>query len=168
MGARSGPVVVIAGPTASGKSALAIALAQAIDGEVVNADSMQIYRGMDIGTAKVPASERVVRHFGIDIVDPGEPYSAALFQRYARDAFDKIAGAGKARVLSGGTGFYIRAAVDDYDFVDGEQTDNPVRERLNRMVDEAGREAVWRMLRERDPGRELRRDAAPRGRAGPV
>lgn len=145
------PIVVVVGPTASGKSTLAISLAQSIDGEIVSADSMQVYRGLDIGTAKVPPHERMVRHFGIDVVDPDEPFSAALFQELARNAFDEIARAGKTRILSGGTGFYVRAAIDDYGFVAGEQRDNPVRERYGALVSVQGREAVWRMLDERDP-----------------
>lgn len=151
MEGRQDPVVVIVGPTASGKSSLAIALAQAVDGEIVSADSMQIYRGMDIGTAKVPPEERVVRHFGIDVVDPGEPFSAALYQDLARNAFDEIARAGKTAILSGGTGFYIRAAIDSYEFVSGEQVDNPVRDRINALAEREGKEALWRLLAERDP-----------------
>lgn len=144
-------IIVIVGPTASGKSSLAIALAQRLDGEIVSADSMQVYRGLDIGTAKVPGAERMVRHYGIDVADLAEPFSAALFQELARDAFDEIARAGKVRILSGGTGFYIRAAIDAYDFVAGEQAGNPVRERYNALAQASGSEAVWRRLQERDP-----------------
>ena len=79
------PAVCVVGPTASGKTDLAQALALELGGEVISADSMQIYRGMDIGTGKLPASERLVPHHGFDLVDPGEPFSAALFQNYARD-----------------------------------------------------------------------------------
>ena len=78
------PAVCVVGPTASGKTDLAQALALELGGEVISADSMQIYRGMDIGTGKLPASERLVPHHGFDLVDPGEPFSAALFQNYAR------------------------------------------------------------------------------------
>ena len=84
------PVVCVVGPTASGKSALAQLIALELDGEIVSADSMQIYRGMDIGTGKVPESQRVVNHYGLDLADPGEPWSAALFQEYARRCFDEI------------------------------------------------------------------------------
>ena len=84
------PAVCVVGPTASGKTDLAQALALELDGEVISADSMQIYRGMDIGTGKLPASERLVPHHGFDLVDPGEPFSAALFQNYARDRFRAI------------------------------------------------------------------------------
>ena len=106
------PVVCIVGPTASGKSALAQAVALALDGEVVSADSMQVYRGMDIGTGKLAPDERLVPHHGLDLADPGEPYSAALFQEYARACFEDIAARGRRAVLCGGTGLYVRAAID--------------------------------------------------------
>lgn len=145
------PVVVIVGPTASGKSELAMAVAEAVDAEIVNADSMQIYKGMDIGTAKVPPQERRVVHHGIDLVNPGEPYSAALFQTYARSAFNAISDQGKRAVLSGGTGFYIRAAIDDYDFPKGEQVQNPLREQYMSMAQQQGKQAVWDELHRLDP-----------------
>lgn len=145
------PVVCIVGPTASGKSDLAQTVAQAIDGEVVSADSMQIYRGMDIGTGKVMPEDRKVAHHGIDLVDPGEPYSAALYQPYARSCFVDLAQQGKRTVLAGGTGLYIRAAVDDFDFPKGEQLNNPVRERYMRFADEHGAEALWKELERIDP-----------------
>ena len=110
------PAVCVVGSTASGKTDLAQALALELGGEVISADSMQIYRGMDIGTGKLPASERLVPHHGFDLVDPGEPFSAALFQNYARDRFRAIDARGNRCVLAGGTGFYVRAAVDDYDW----------------------------------------------------
>ena len=106
------PVIVIVGPTASGKTDLAQQVALAVDGEVVSADSMQVYRGMDIGTGKLPVEERLVAHHGFDLVDPGEPFSAALFQAYARECFTDISSRGKRPLLCGGTGFYVRAAID--------------------------------------------------------
>lgn len=144
-------VVCIVGPTASGKSAVAQELAQRIGGEVVSADSMQIYRGMDIGTGKLPASQRRVRHFGLDLVDPGEPFSAALFQDYARSCFEDIEGRGKQAVLCGGTGFYVRAAIDAYEFPKGEQADNPLREELNAFAAQHGAHELWERLRGVDP-----------------
>ncbi len=145
------PVIAVVGPTASGKSAVAQAVAQALDGEVVSADSMQVYRGMDIGTGKVPVAERVVPHHGLDLVDPGQAYSAALFQAYAREAFAAIEGRGRRAILAGGTGFYVRAALDDYRFPVGEQVGNPVRERWQRYAEEQGAQALWERLREQDP-----------------
>ena len=144
------PAVCVVGPTASGKTDLAQALALELGGEVISADSMQIYRGMDIGTGKLPASERLVPHHGFDLVDPGEPFSAALFQNYARDRFRAIDARGNRCVLAGGTGFYVRAAVDDYDFPAGEQVGNPVRERYQALAREQGAEALWELLAARD------------------
>ena len=144
------PVVCVVGPTASGKSTLAIRLACALDGEVVSADSMQIYRGMDIGTGKVPRGEMLVPHHGIDIVDPGQPFSAALFQEYARAAFYDIDERGKRPILCGGTGFYVRAAIDDYDFPEGEQVDNPIREKYNALARTEGPRALWEVLNGKD------------------
>lgn len=144
------PVVCVVGPTASGKSALAQEVALRMNGEVVSADSMQIYRGMDIGTGKVSAQDRVVAHFGLDLVDPGEPFSAALFQRYARSCFSSIDARGKTSVLAGGTGLYVRAAIDDYRFPEGEQTENLVRERYAAYAKEHGAQALWNLLHERD------------------
>ena len=145
------PVICVVGPTASGKSELAQRIAEQVGGEVVSADSMQVYRGMDIGTGKVPVEERRVPHFGLDLVDPGEPYSAALFQEYARGCFDDIHARGSRGVLCGGTGFYVRAAIDAYEFPAGEQVDNPVREHFSAYAQENGAEALWELLRERDP-----------------
>ena len=94
-------VIVVVGPTASGKSSLAIKLAQRLNGEIVSADSMQVYRGMDIGSAKAPENERIVEHWGLDLLEPGEPFSAALFQEYARSAFKDIFNRGKTPILCG-------------------------------------------------------------------
>lgn len=145
------PVICVVGPTASGKSSLAQLIAKRLGGEVVSADSMQIYRGMDIGTGKVLPSERIVPHHGLDLVDPGEPFSAALFQEYSRHCFSDIDGRGKRAVLCGGTGFYVRAAIDDYEFPKGEQVNNPVRERYLAVAEQDGAHALWLMLEEADP-----------------
>lgn len=145
------PVIVVVGPTASGKTDLAQLIALSVDGEVVSADSMQVYRGMDIGTGKLPVKERLVAHHGFDLVDPGEPYSAALFQTYARGCFEDISSRGKRALLCGGTGFYVRAAIDDYVFPEGEQVDNPIRDRYNEIARIEGAESLWRLLNERDP-----------------
>ncbi|MEE8732997.1 MAG: tRNA (adenosine(37)-N6)-dimethylallyltransferase MiaA [Eggerthellaceae bacterium] len=146
-----GPVIGVVGPTASGKSELAQAIAQSIGGEVVSADAMQVYRGMDIGTGKVPLSERRVPHQGLDLVNPGEAYSAALFQTYARSCFSECDRRGSRTILCGGTGFYVRAAIDDYSFPKGEQVENPVRERWNAYALFNGPQALWDQLNAVDP-----------------
>lgn len=145
------PVIAIVGPTASGKSSLAQSVALELDGEVVSADSMQIYRGMDIGTAKVSADEQKVPHHLIDIIDPGQAYSAQLFQDQARAAFIDICERGKVPILCGGTGFYIQAALEDMCFPEGEQQDNPLRDSFETFRLTHGNEALWDLLNERDP-----------------
>ncbi|WP_251212818.1 tRNA (adenosine(37)-N6)-dimethylallyltransferase MiaA [Adlercreutzia murintestinalis] len=145
------PIACIVGSTASGKSDLAQAVALALDGEVVSADSMQVYKRMDIGTGKVLPEQRLVPHHGIDLVEPNEPYSAALFQRYARRTFMLLADAGKRAVLAGGTGFYVRAALDGYEFPAGEQADNPQREAYQAFLETHGPHALWERLRQLDP-----------------
>ena len=147
----SAPVIAIVGPTASGKTDAAQIVAERLDGEVVSADSMQIYRGMDIGTGKLPASERRVPHHGFDLVDPGEPYSAALFQAFARHCFRDIDARGKRAVLCGGTGQYAQAAIDDFAFPKGDQVENSVRERWTAYAEEHGNQALWEALEARDP-----------------
>lgn len=144
-------VVSIVGPTASGKSALAQLVALELDGEVVSADSMQIYRFMDIGTAKLKPEERLVKHHLLDIVDPGQSYSAQLFQDQARAAFKDIATRNKVPILSGGTGFYVQAALEDMRFPEGEQDDNPLRAHYEALQAQQGNEALWNMLNEKDP-----------------
>ena len=147
----SKPVICVVGPTASGKSALAQLIARDLSGEVVSADSMQIYRGMDIGTGKVPYAERMVPHHGLDLVDPGEPFSAALSQTYARNCFTEIDARKNRAVLCGGTGFYVRAAIDGYEFPEGEQVGNEVRDRYNAFARDRGAHALWLELRSVDP-----------------
>ncbi len=141
------PVVCVVGPTASGKTALAQRVAEILDGEVVSADSMQIYRGMDIGTGKILPADRTVPYWGLDLADPGEPYSAALFQDYARSAFVDVDARGKRSVLCGGTGLYVRAAIDDYQFPKGEQVGNEVRDRYTALAEKIGNQALWERLR---------------------
>lgn len=145
------PIICIVGPTASGKSELAQRVALARDGEVVSADSMQVYRGMDIGTGKVLAKDRLVPHHCLDIVDPGQPFSAALFQETARACFSDIDARGHRAVLCGGTGFYVRAAIDDYQFPKGEQVGNARRDACLAFAHEHGADALWQRLAAEDP-----------------
>ena len=117
-------VIAVVGPTAAGKSALSIGLARALSGEIVNADSMQLYRGMDIGTAKIPVAERAgVPHHLLDVWDVTEPASVAEYQRLARAAADRIT----TPILVGGSGLYIRAVLEDFEFPG---TDPAIRSRL--------------------------------------
>ncbi len=144
-------VVAILGPTASGKSDLAQLVALKLGGEVVSADSMQVYRGMDIGTAKLQPSEMSVPHHLIDILEPGQPFSAQLFQRLSRNCFADISARGKVPVLCGGTGLYVQSALEDMRFPKGEQLDNPVRAKYEALAKEHGSDYVWDMLHRIDP-----------------
>lgn len=147
----SEPIVIICGPTATGKSELAQTLARALGGVVLSADSMQVYRGMDIGTAKLDATERRVKHYGLDLADPDEPYSVACYQSYARQVISDLAQSSTPVVMAGGTGLYIQAVIDDLRFPEGEQADNPIRERYMRLAEVEGSQAVWDELHRLDP-----------------
>lgn len=147
---RSPVIVGIAGPTGVGKSAVAELVARALQAEIISADSMQVYRGMDIGTAKVPIEARGVPYHLLDVVDPGVPYSAALFQRDARAVIDALRAEGRPVVVAGGTGLYIRAALDEMEFPAGEPS-SPVRLELERRTTEEGPQALYDELRRLDP-----------------
>ncbi|MRR11110.1 tRNA (adenosine(37)-N6)-dimethylallyltransferase MiaA [bacterium] len=144
------PPVAIVGPTGVGKSALAERVALRLEGEIVSADSMQVYRGMDVGTAKTPAAERRVPYHCIDLVDPGDPYSAALFQHDARRAIDDIRERGTTPVVVGGTGLYVRAALDAFRFPPG-RIDDASRLALERRAQTEGAEVLHAELAEADP-----------------
>ncbi|WP_347403769.1 tRNA (adenosine(37)-N6)-dimethylallyltransferase MiaA [Micromonospora sp. WMMD710] len=145
----SGTVVAVVGPTAAGKSALSIALAHALNGEVVNADSMQLYRGLDIGTAKLTVAERDgVPHHLLDIWEVTEPASVAEYQRLARAAVDDILSRGRVPLLVGGSGLYVRAVLEHFEFPG---TDPALRERLERELAEVGTAPLYARLRAADP-----------------
>lgn len=145
------PLIILTGPTAVGKTALSIGLAKAVDGEIISADSMQVYRKMNIGTAKIEPSEmQGVRHHLIDILDPGEEFNVVLFKRYALEAMDDIYSRGKIPVIVGGTGFYIQALLYDIDFEDNDN-DMSYREELQRLTAEKGNSYIHDMLSKVDP-----------------
>lgn len=148
--AATSPVIAVVGPTASGKSAVADLVAEALGSEVVSADAMQVYRGMDIGTAKTPVSERRVPLLLVDVADPTEPYSAALYQRDSRREIDRLRAEGRVPVLCGGTGLYVRAALDEMEFPRGE-VDGVTRQRYQDLAGKLGPEGVHALLAERDP-----------------
>jgi tRNA dimethylallyltransferase len=144
-------VLAVVGPTGVGKTALAEEVAVRIGSEVVSADSMQVYRGMDIGTAKPPVSARRVPYWCIDVVEPGTPYSAALYQQAAREAIEDIARRSMTPIVAGGTGLYVRAALDDLAFPPGEQQDNAVRRHYEEYAAANGAPALYELLVQRDP-----------------
>ncbi|WP_371479306.1 tRNA (adenosine(37)-N6)-dimethylallyltransferase MiaA [Kitasatospora sp. NBC_00315] len=142
-------VVSVVGATAAGKSDLAVALARSLDGEVINTDSMQLYRGMDIGTAKLTVEERGgVPHHLLDVWDVTEAASVAEYQRLARAEIDRLLAAGRTPVLVGGSGLYVRAAIDEMEFPG---TDPAVRARLESELEELGSGAMHRRLAGLDP-----------------
>jgi tRNA dimethylallyltransferase len=142
------PIAVV-GPTATGKSRLGIALAEALAGEVINADAMQLYRGMDIGTAKVTMEERRgVPHHLLDVLDVTETASVAAYQRDARACVERLLADGKVPILVGGSGLYVSAVLDDLDFPG---TDPRIRGRLEAELDRVGAPALHARLAERDP-----------------
>jgi tRNA dimethylallyltransferase len=140
---------VIVGPTGSGKSDLALRIASELEGEIVNCDSLQVYRGFDIGTAKIPAAERRgVPHHLIDVIDPAQLFTAGDYARLAEAALREIAGRGRVPVLAGGTGFYLRALLDG--LFPGPSRDETLRTRLERR--EARRAGcLHRILKRLDP-----------------
>ncbi|GLF99688.1 tRNA (adenosine(37)-N6)-dimethylallyltransferase MiaA [Streptomyces yaizuensis] len=143
-------VIAVVGPTAAGKSDLGVFLAQQLGGEVVNADSMQLYRGMDIGTAKLTTAERGgVPHHLLDIWDVTEAASVAEYQRLARARIDRLLAAGRTPILVGGSGLYVRGAVDALEFPG---TDPQVRARLEAELTELGPGALHARLAAADPG----------------
>lgn len=145
------PLVVITGPTATGKSEVGVLVAEKVGGEIISADSMLIYRGMDIGTAKpTPDEMRGIPHHMIDIVEPDEDYSVALFQEQARAVIKEIHERNKLPVLVGGTGLYVRAVIDDYDF-SGARGDKSLRENLLKEATDNGPESLHQRLSEVDP-----------------
>ena len=143
------PVLAVVGPTGTGKSDLAIALARELGGEIVNADALQFYRGMDIGTAKLPPAERGgVPHHLLDIMDVRQEASVARFQAEARQVFGEIRARGLVPILVGGSGLYVRAALDEIDFP---PTDPDVRRRLEAEAAQAGIAPLAARLAEVDP-----------------
>ena len=142
-------LIVLCGPTASGKSDLAIAIAKEVGGEIVNADTMSFYRGMNIGTAKVMPDERQgIPHHMIDVLDITEDANVAWYQREARKVIDEIISRGKEPILVGGTGLYIKAVVDEMNFP---ETNPEIRDRLNAEAEEFGKAAMFERLKKLDP-----------------
>lgn len=145
-------LIAVVGPTASGKTALAIALAKELGGEIVSADSMQIYRGMDIATAKpTPEEMAEVPHHLIGFWPPEKPFSVAQYAVLAREKIDDILRRGRVPVLCGGTGLYIKAIVDHIQYEEETGGDAALRERLRRQAQDEGNLAVWRQLQAMDP-----------------
>ena len=149
MTGRSQAAIAIVGATATGKSAVALAVAERLDGEIINADSMQFYRGMDIGTAKVPVAERRgIPHHQMDTLDVHEDASVARFQESARADIEAIHSRGRRAIVAGGSGLYVRALLDRFEFPG---TDSAVRARLEARAAAEGPGILHRELASIDP-----------------
>ena len=144
-------VIAVAGPTAVGKTKFAIEVARRFDGEVVSCDSMQLYKFMNIGSAKPDAEELAqVKHHLVDIIDPRVPFSVAEYQQLAKAAIADVMSRGKVPVISGGTGIYLNSLIYDMDF-SSNPGDLTYRKELEKIAEEEGTEAVHRMLQNEDP-----------------
>lgn len=146
------PLIILTGPTSVGKTSLSIALAKAVNGEIISADSMQVYRTMDIGTAKISHEQmQGVPHHLIDVLDPEEDFNVVRFQQLAKEAMEQIYAKSKIPILVGGTGFYIQAVLYDIDFTVND-SDTNYREELEQLLMEQGGEYLHELLKKVDPG----------------
>lgn len=144
------PLIILTGPTAVGKTRLSIKLAQAVGGEIISADSMQVYRHMDIGSAKItPEEMEGVPHHLIDVLEPDEDFNVVLFQQMAKEALSGVYVRGKIPILTGGTGFYIQAILYDIDFTESEEN-TLYRQQLEQLAEAKGKSYLHDMLREVD------------------
>ena len=145
------PLLVLAGPTAVGKTGISLMLARAVHGEIISADSMQVYRTLDIGTAKIlPEEQEGIPHHLIDVLDPSEDFHVARFQEMARAAMETIYAAGHIPIMTGGTGFYLQAITRDIDFTE-EEGSQELRNAWERLAKEEGPEVLHGHLQEVDP-----------------
>lgn len=144
-------LIILAGPTGVGKSNLAVALAKRLDGEIISCDSMQVYRGMDIGSAKITEAEQGgIPHHLLDFLDPATPFSAAEYQSLALEAIRGIQGRGRIPILTGGTGLYIDAVVYPLAFTEADR-DDTIRAKYEAILSEQGAQALHGILTEQDP-----------------
>ena len=145
------PLIILTGPTAAGKSALSISLAKAIGGEIISADSMQVYKYMDIGSAKITKKEMSgISHHLIDVLEPTEEFNVVRFQSMAKEALSRIYSSGKIPIIVGGPGFYIQSVLYDSDFTETDE-DEAFRQHLEDIAKEQGCEVLFERLRKIDP-----------------
>ncbi|MBF0918930.1 MAG: (d)CMP kinase, partial [Atopobium sp.] len=144
-----GSVICIVGPTASGKSSLSELVAKKLETSVISVDAMQVYRGMDIGTAKTPVEEREVPLLMVDCANISEEYSVQMFQTAAREEAHKLINAGKTPVFCGGTGLYLDSIIDQMEFPSG-SVESPVRTRYEKLAEELGPEGLHEVLATKD------------------
>lgn len=145
------PIVVLTGPTAVGKTELSIQLAKVIGGEIISADSMQVYKHMDVGSAKITPEEMDgVRHYLVDELEPFDEFHVVKFQEYAQKYLNEIYVHGKIPIIAGGTGFYIQALLNDIDFTE-QESDSAYRKELEALAEEHGNQYLHDRLKEVDP-----------------
>ena len=145
------PLVILTGPTAVGKTEISIKLAKAINGEIISADSIQVYKHFDIGSAKVTKEEMDgVKHYLIDVLEPDEEFNIYVFKKLALEAMEEIYAKGKIPIIAGGTGFYIQALLYDIEFAE-EEGDKTYRQMLEKKAEEEGVTVIHNMLKEVDP-----------------
>ena len=145
------PLIILTGPTAVGKTAASIGLAKAVGGEIISADSMQVYRQMDIGSAKITKEEmQGIPHYLVDVLDPEEAFNVVRFQELAKEAMEEIFRSGHIPIVVGGTGFYIQALLYDIDFTEND-SDLSFREELEKKAREEGAESLHALLEKADP-----------------
>ncbi len=145
------PMIILSGPTAVGKTALSIELAKRVNGAIISADSMQVYKHMDIGSAKIMPEEMCgIKHYLIDALEPSEEFNIVVFQKMAKDALEEIYANGQIPIVAGGTGFYIQALLYDIDF-ENQDTNEAYRAELEEIAKTQGNEVLHKRLKEIDP-----------------
>lgn len=145
------PLIILTGPTAAGKTKLSIELAKSVNGEIISADSMQVYKYMDIGSAKIKQKEMEgIKHYLVDILEPTQDFNVVLFQKYAKEAMEQICAKGKIPILVGGTGFYIQSVLYDIDFTENDE-DTQLRRELEELAKQKGAQYLHMVLQECDP-----------------
>lgn len=145
------PLIILTGPTAVGKTKLSIELAKSVNGEIISADSMQVYKYMDIGSAKIKQKEMEgIKHYLVDILEPTQDFNVVLFQKYAKEAMAQIYAKGKIPILVGGTGFYIQSVLYDIDFTENDE-DTQLRRELEELAKQKGAQYLHMVLQECDP-----------------
>ncbi len=156
-------IFLVYGPTGSGKTRLSLEIAKRLNGEIISADSRQIYQGLDIGTGKIPISEMSgIPHYGLDLISPDEKYDAARFRDYAREKISEIQSRGKTAIICGGTGLYIDALIYDLD-VPAFASNPEYQEKLESYRQKFGNEKLWQRLEALDPeyAREIHPNSYP-------
>ena len=144
------PIIVLTGPTAVGKTSLSIKLAKEINGSIISADSMQVYKYMNIGSAKITKEEMSgIKHYLIDILDPKEEFNIFLFKKLAKDAMEEIYSEGKIPIVAGGTGFYIQSLIYDIDFTEDEDN-SEIRDKYEQILKEKGKDYLYELLKKVD------------------